>query len=272
MTKPVRNLKACKAVLEAHDASHGVNVIIQAFEARHPDARQRVRRVISHHDGMAVSLESLAAGREITGRASKRLDKSAARHRAMAKAFRAVARTYKNRNLSEGDPDSPGPTAEMLAHCRHGNKIDPLRRMYEKEQINDEQLRAGHEVASIVRFITAGLGFSTMKFGREPKGAPNIDAIERMADLHALIYVPWCEMMKRGVTLDFGPVDHTDLSKGRKLRRIEAALPLMMGLLVEGEGIEALRKRYKLRRSTVYLTIRESLDRYDSIRSDHLRG
>lgn len=244
---------------------HLVYTMIAAFEQRQPDARERIQAMIDAELAAAESLEGQMASRDARGIEAGHLDVRAKEHRRMVKALRRIAGAYRHRNLNR-KPDEPGPTAETLAHQRTG--IDPLRRMFEAEQIDAEQLRAGHEIAAIVRFVTAGIGTQTMQLDRTPGGTEDERHrhIDRMAKLHATVYVPWCQRVRAGVRLDNGPVEEGDPEKGRRITLVEDALPMTMALVVGGETIESVRKRYRVRRMTAIRAIGRALEDYALVR------
>ena len=216
------------------DQRHILAVVEQGYILGLPDARQKAATLIASYEQQGDD--------------------------GMVSALRSVASTYRHRNLKD-NPKEPGPTAETAARFLTAGYGDPLERLYERGSLDEECRHAGREIASIVEFVTAGMGAAMMRYDeRTDRGKPG--GPEWMALLHAKVYVPWCDAIRPGLT-----IRNADCGDGnRGCVRVEPALGITLALVVEGHSVRALARRYRCRAATVTATVRRALERYTEIR------
>lgn len=123
---------------------------------------------------------------------------------------------------------------------------DPILRLAALGKLSPAELKTAAEIGNLARFANQWHGPKTTYFptvvhvDEEPSG---ISGTEWLSLLSVTVYEPWRK-----------DLDDTDLE-------------LVMGLVVQGEAIEALRKRYGMRWETALERIKEALKGYRKLRS-----
>jgi hypothetical protein len=146
----------------------------------------------------------------------------------------------------KGDAPIEGPTPEMLDRLRE-RLADPMQALVDIGRLSDDDLSDAREIASIIRYVTIGMGASAMRFEAPSEGdAPSSqltakEASERLGMLHAKVYVPWCH-------------------------EIGHAHRMVISLVVEGESVEALRRRYGVGWINALDTVKKALLGYRRMR------
>lgn len=145
-----------------------------------------------------------------------------------------------------------GPTVEALTQIQRGRSGDPVLRLVALGKLSADDLADAREIAGIYYHVTAQAGARTMNWPEterktgEARRYSAADTAEWYALLQAFVYAPWCRMVK-------------------------ADLPLVLGLVVEGVSLEALRKRCGMRWETALERVRAALAEYRKMRRRYLR-
>ena len=164
----------------------------------------------------------------------------------------AILHRYRHTNLFLTDE---GGTIETMVR-RHAES-DPMQRLYDLDHIDDNQLRHSREIGQIVRHVTIGSGVRVMRLpvasGIDPEDKR--DRHERASDiaeaaawislLHHNVYRPWAEARPK-------------------------TMPLILGLIVEGNSLQALRRRHRMRWATALQVVKDALDGYALVRSGYV--
>ena len=145
-----------------------------------------------------------------------------------------------------------GPTPEMLDRLK-SRLGDPVERLVDLGRLTEDDLGDLREIAAMVRYATADVRTSMMRF--ECKSEGDADAARRTAAeaaewnglCHAHVYVPWCRTV--------GP----------------QTVGLVLGLAVEGLSLEQLRRRYGVRWTTALDNARRGLLEYRRLRRRYVR-
>lgn len=148
-----------------------------------------------------------------------------------------------------------GPTPETARRVR---QLDPFEALYLLDHLDDDQLRNGREIARIVRHITVGPSVKIMRLpvASSPDPDETKSKGERAADvadsaawtglLHHNVYRPWAEQ------------------QGGNMQ-------LILGLVVDGNSLESLRRRHRMGWTTALRVVSDALDRYGAIRGGYVR-
>lgn len=132
-------------------------------------------------------------------------------------------------------------------------KIDPVLKLYGDGKLSDDDLHDAREIAGIFRRMTSRVSAKTMRFdslsepGEEGQRFYSTDSEEHYLLLHSRVYGPWTKAISK------------------------QDLQLTLGLVVEGLSLNALRKKYGGRASTILDRIQQALEVYRRFRGTHFR-
>lgn len=150
--------------------------------------------------------------------------------------------------------DAAGPTAELVAQVAASKKGNPLARLYALEHIDADELRHANEIAALVSHVAKRQGAKTMNWPtssvpgeEESRKMTAAESAEWMALLHAFVYLPWAD-------------------------RVRTDLPLIHGLVVDGDSLTVLARRHGMRWGTALLRIKAGLAEYGRIRHRYLKA
>ena len=255
--------------------SPDIEMVCIAFEMRQPDAMERAERLREYLVGetmkametVELQQNTIESGRDVHLRESKTsiigyetIDIISASERNIERALELIGKASRVSDLIEqhgkkrlrDDIVDPGPTTEMLYQLRNSRNGDPVLRLnalYRKtgRGLNDDHVRSACEIASVVHFITNGLGALVSRLPVKSDEGDDlslrsrtetwIDTMERMALLHAKVFRPWSQ-------------------------RNKSAVKIVLGLVVEGESLRALRRRYRMRWEKALNKLVGALDDY----------
>jgi hypothetical protein len=214
-----------------------------AYQQRQPDANDRAHRV----------MKTLL--REASLLRISRRPEAKAEAEGVSKSIKRLAWVMQEGSKLQLGPSDEGPTTELLDKIRKGRSGDPLLRLFALDKVSAEQLRYAREIAGIVYSSTKAL---SCKIGRLPVKTDSSDAdpgtrarsvaetIEWMGMLRAYVYLPWADRVKRD-------------------------MPLILALVVEGESLNAAKKRAGVGYTAALDRVRSALTLYGRIRRRYLR-
>jgi len=245
-----------------HATENGVELglIRLAFEHRQPDAMSRAQRLqaravaesvklLAHHELVNQALEQGVEFHEAqaeAGQGAVHLPTKAEQLLAraweladVANAVGALIDTYGKRRLR----DDEGPTTELLAQVARG-KGDPILRLRALDKIADIDVRNAREIGAVLHHVTAGSSMKVQQLDRVRGGRTEADGWLTL--LHAFVYLPWAD-------------------------RCRAALPLMLGLIVEGESLKALARRHGMGWGTALDRVQRAFAAYADMRKRYAK-
>ena len=147
-----------------------------------------------------------------------------------------------------------GPTAELLAQIRKGRKGDPILRLYAHDKLTDQDVRSAREIAGIFEQVTRRMVAKTMHLPTKSDGDDTPEnrrrtaqeAAEWTALLHSFVYLPWA--------------DHH-----------RGDMPLILAMCVDGESLNQIAARHRIRKATALDRLRAALSSYARFRRDYMR-
>jgi hypothetical protein len=165
--------------------------------------------------------------------------------------------------------DEPGPTPETAA--KHRQQRDPIEVLASKGSLTRAQHRAAIDVRNVYHALTKALlpgarDLSDVQPGKQKRGAkktrePADQMPDRLLQAERRIYTPWRKWLEAESVAAIAQRSDPSVKPTRQSRQV-AALPVVMDVLIDGQGLQATDRAHGLRNGLTAQALRAALDDY----------